>query len=93
MLINVLLIALYTFSCHSLRHLVGGQINCYSCTLASRTRYGAWKQLSFLNERHALFAWASLISVSAHRFLYPAGGFGRDSRCEVLLIYGSLRDI
>jgi hypothetical protein len=68
LLVNVLLIALYTFSCHSLRHLVGGQVNCYSCTLASRTRYGVWKQLSFLNERHALFAWASLIFVSVTDF-------------------------
>jgi hypothetical protein len=63
MVANVALIALYTFSCHSFRHLVGGQVNCYSCTLASRTRYGAWKQLSFLNERHAWFAWLSLFSV------------------------------
>jgi hypothetical protein len=63
LLANVVLIALYTFSCHSWRHLVGGRVDCYSCTLASRTRYGAWKQMSFLNARHALFAWASLISV------------------------------
>jgi hypothetical protein len=61
--INVVLIALYTFSCHSWRHLIGGRVNCYSCSLASRTRYGIWKQVTFLNERHALFAWASLFSV------------------------------
>jgi hypothetical protein len=60
---NVLLLALYTFSCHSWRHLIGGKINCYSCSLASRTRYGVWKRVSFLNERHAWFAWASLFSV------------------------------
>ncbi|MDQ6694702.1 MAG: succinate dehydrogenase [Chloroflexota bacterium] len=60
---NVVLISLYTFSCHSFRHLVGGRVNCYSCTLGSRTRYGVWKQVSFLNGRHALFAWSSLISV------------------------------
>ena len=60
---NVALLALYTFSCHSFRHLIGGRVNCYSCTLASRTRYGIWKQVSFLNERHALYAWASLFSV------------------------------
>lgn len=60
---NVALLALYTFSCHSFRHLIGGRVNCYSCSLASRTRYGIWKQVSFLNERHALYAWASLFSV------------------------------
>src|SRR6476646_7144345 len=62
---NVALIALYTFSCHSFRHLIGGRVNCYSCSLASRTRYGIWKQVSFLNERHALYAGASLFSVFA----------------------------
>jgi hypothetical protein len=60
---NVALLALYTFSCHSFRHLIGGRVNCYSCSLASRTRYGIWKQVSFLNERHAIYAWASLFSV------------------------------
>lgn len=63
LLANVVLIALYTFSCHSFRHLTGGQVNCYSCSLASRTRYGIWKQVSFLNARHAIYAWASLVSV------------------------------
>lgn len=63
MFANVGLLAVYTFSCHSFRHLIGGRVNCYSCTLASRTRYGLWKQVSFLNSRHSLYAWASLISV------------------------------
>ena len=63
MLGNVALIALYTFSCHSFRHLLGGKVNCYSCSAAGRTRYGLWKQASFLNERHAWFAWLSLFSV------------------------------
>jgi hypothetical protein len=60
---NIIPLALYTFSCHSFRHLIGGKVNCYSCTLASRTRYGIWKQVSFLNGRHALWAWISLFSV------------------------------
>lgn len=65
---NVVLLAVYTFSCHSFRHLVGGRVNCYSCTLASRTRHGIWKQVSFLNARHSLYAWASLISVMVADF-------------------------
>ena len=60
---NIPFLALYTFGCHSFRHLIGGRVNCYSCSLASRTRYGIWKQVSFLNSRHSLYAWASLISV------------------------------
>jgi hypothetical protein len=64
MVVNVVLLGLYTFSCHSFRHLIGGRVNCYSCTAASRTRYGIWKQVSFLNGRHALWAWISLFSVA-----------------------------
>jgi hypothetical protein len=60
---NVPFLLLYTFSCHSFRHLVGGRVNCYSCSLASRTRYGLWKQVSFLNARHSLYAWISLFTV------------------------------
>jgi hypothetical protein len=60
---NIIPLALYTFSCHSFRHLIGGRINCYSCSAASRTRYGIWKQVSFLNARHSLYAWISLFSV------------------------------
>lgn len=63
MVANVGLLAVYTFSCHSLRHLVGGRVNCYSCSAAARTRYGLWKRLTFLNERHAVYAWASLVAV------------------------------
>jgi hypothetical protein len=61
---NILLIAVYTFSCHSFRHLVGGQLNCYSCTRGNQVRYGIWKRVSILNARHSLFAWVSLISVA-----------------------------
>jgi hypothetical protein len=59
--INTLLLAGYTFSCHSLRHLIGGfrdeiasssvQWACYSC-------------VSSLNRRHQIFAWLSLFSVA-----------------------------
>lgn len=63
LLTNVTLLTLYTFSCHSLRHLAGGRIDCFSCVAFGRRRYGAWRRLSLLNERHMLFAWASLISV------------------------------
>jgi hypothetical protein len=63
LLANVILLSLYTFSCHSLRHLAGGKLDCFSCAAFGATRYGAWKRVSLLNERHMLFAWASLISV------------------------------
>jgi hypothetical protein len=62
-LINWLLLTGYTFGCHSWRHLIGGKVDCYSCSALSRTRYGLWQKVSFLNARHAGFAWASMISV------------------------------
>jgi hypothetical protein len=63
LLANVILLTLYTCSCHSLRHLVGGKLDCFSCTSLGPTRHTAWGWLSGLNRRHMLFAWMSLISV------------------------------
>jgi hypothetical protein len=60
---NVLLLAGFTFSCNSLRHLVGGSLDCFSCTAWTRTRHRAWRRVSGLNARHAVWAWASLASV------------------------------
>lgn len=61
---NVALLSLYTFSCHSLRHLIGGKVDCFSCSASSRARHGAWRWVTALNERHGLFAWLSLVSVA-----------------------------
>ena len=63
LLINVILLSLYLLSCHSLRHLFGGRLDCFSCARAGGTQYSSWKSLSFLNQRHMLFAWISLFSV------------------------------
>ncbi len=61
--INVCLLSLYTFSCHSLRHLAGGKLDCFSCATFGRPRFEVWRGFSFLNEHHMLFAWCSLASV------------------------------
>lgn len=63
MLANVLLLSLYTFSCHSLRHLIGGRLDCFSCAAMGGPQHSAWKGVSWLNERHMLWAWMSLFSV------------------------------
>jgi len=68
LLANVWLLSLYTFSCHSLRHLAGGKLDCFSCATFGKPRYGAWRGISFLNERHMLFAWVSLFSVGLADF-------------------------
>ena len=60
MWINVLLLAGYTFSCHSCRHVCGGHVNLFSKAPA---RFGLWRIITRLNERHPMFAWLSLFSV------------------------------
>ena len=44
---------------------LGGKMDCFSCATFGSERAAAWKGFSFLNERHMLFAWASLISVGS----------------------------
>jgi hypothetical protein len=66
MAINVALIAGFTFGCNSLRHLVGGRLNCFSCphNIAQQTGgYRAWRIVSFFNDHHMEWAWVSLFSV------------------------------
>jgi hypothetical protein len=58
--LNVILLAGYTFGCHSLRHVVGGVKDCVS---ASPVRYKAWKCVTCFNERHMQWAWVSLFWV------------------------------
>ena len=62
-LVNIILLSLYTFSCHSWRHLSGGCMNCFSCSAGAKTRHGLWERITHLNENHALWAWLSLFSV------------------------------
>ena len=57
---NVVLLGGYTFGCHCWRHLVGGKHDCMSC---SKVRQTAYSRVSWLNERHMLFAWMSLFWV------------------------------
>lgn len=61
--VNAFLLMMYTLSCHSLRHLIGGGLDCFSCSNYTRARRKAWDILSLANEHHKGWAWASLISV------------------------------
>jgi len=56
-------ITLYTLSCHSLRHLVGGNLDCFSCVVAGGPRQKTWSLVSVLNEHHMAWAWWSLFAV------------------------------
>jgi hypothetical protein len=63
MTINVVLIASYTFGCHSFRHLIGGRSDCMSDCGKQTMQLGAWKRATWFNIRHMQFAWMSLIWV------------------------------
>jgi hypothetical protein len=58
--VNVVMLAGYTFGCHSFRHLIGGRIDCLS---QSPLCFRAYKCSSMLNGRHMLWAWMSLCTV------------------------------
>jgi hypothetical protein len=60
LLTNAALLSLYSFSCHSCRHLCGGGLDVLS---RSPTRYKLWRIVSRLNENHMLYAWVSLVVV------------------------------
>lgn len=60
-LVNVILLTTYTLSCHSLRHLVGGKMDCYTCVRGGNTRRKAYGWITILNGRHATWAWVSLV--------------------------------
>jgi len=62
-LMSTLMLTLYTFSCHSLRHLIGGKLDCFSCIASGGPRRQAWSWVSALNEHHMGYAWWSLFFV------------------------------
>jgi len=66
MVANVILLAGFTFGCNSVRHLVGGRLDCFSCPKNPenvRSGYKLWKWSTLLNEHHMEWAWLSLFSV------------------------------
>ena len=54
---NVLLLWIYTLSCHSCRHVTGGRLKHFS---KHPVRYWIWTQVSKINTRHMQFAWITL---------------------------------
>ena len=61
LVVNAVLLWLYTLSCHACRHAVGGRIKHYS---RHPVRYRMWTWVSRINPYHGRFAWASLIWVA-----------------------------
>ncbi len=78
LLINAGLIWLYTLSCHSCRHIMGGKLKHFS---RHPIRYKAWQQISKLNAKHMQLAWVSLIWLAVTDFYI------------VLLASGTIHDL
>ena len=60
---DLILLTGFSMSCNSLRHLVGGRLDCFSCTARTRVRHTLWQRLSDLNGNHWRLAWTSLVGV------------------------------
>jgi len=63
MTLNAVFLTAFTFGCNSLRHLVGGNVDCYSCVSFGYQRYKSWKFVSLFNTNHMEWAWISLFWV------------------------------
>lgn len=61
LLLNAVFLSMYSMSCHSCRHIVGGTLDVFS---KNKVRYKAWRFVSRLNERHGLIAWISMVWVA-----------------------------
>ncbi len=83
---GTVLLALYTFSCHSLRHLVGGNIDCFSCVAGGQTRYKLWRGTTRLNEQHMFWAWTSLFGVTLADFYVWMVASGRIRDWELFVL-------
>ncbi len=61
LLVNAILLWLYSLSCHSCRHIVGGRLKHFS---KHPIRFKFWGFVTKLNARHMQLAWTSLIFVA-----------------------------
>jgi hypothetical protein len=60
MTVNVVMLALYSLSCHACRHIVGGRMKHFS---RHPMRYRMWTFVSRINPKHGTFAMISLFTV------------------------------
>lgn len=63
LLANALLLTAWTLSCHAFRHVIGGNIDCYTCVRAGGLRKGVYDRQSWLNTHHEALAWVSLLTI------------------------------
>ena len=60
---NALTLTAWTLSCHAFRHLIGGNIDCYSCVAAGKPRKKIFDFQTKWNAHHEAFAWISLLTI------------------------------
>jgi hypothetical protein len=75
LVVNATLLWLYSLSCHSCRHIMGGRLNHFS---KHPVRYRFWTWVSKLNHHHMKLAWVSLFGVALtdlYVWLVSAGVF------------------
>jgi hypothetical protein len=61
LLLNAVLLSLFSLSCNSCRHVCGGYLNSFH---SAPSKFKTWSLVSKLNEKHMEFAWVSLIWVA-----------------------------
>ena len=61
--LDTLFLSFFVLGCNSLRHLVGGNSNCFSCETLGGPRHGMWRIVSIFNRHHKEWAWISMIWV------------------------------
>jgi hypothetical protein len=59
--VNAILLWLYTISCHSCRHIIGGRLKHFS---RHPIRFKMWGVITKLNAKHMQLAWVSLVFVA-----------------------------
>ncbi len=62
LLANIIAVTAWTLSCHSLRHIIGGNLDCYSCVRGGQVRKSIFDVQSRWNAHHEAIAWASLLA-------------------------------
>lgn len=63
LLVNALALTGWTVSCHAFRHVIGGNLDCYSCVAAGGLRKQLFDKQSWLNKHHEALSWISLLTI------------------------------
>ena len=65
LLLNTIFLAGYVFGCHPFLHLRRGRQDCFTCPQGKeKVSFKIWRGVSWLNGRHMLWAWISMLGVA-----------------------------